>query len=59
MSYQLGAVATHPLQRGPAHLHEPLLQVLAPVDTHAAPVLRFADAKVVDFYPRFGFHAPA
>lgn len=53
--YQLGAVATHPERRGRGHSRVLLDAVLA--DIGAAPVLLFANERVLDFYPRFGFHA--
>jgi GNAT superfamily N-acetyltransferase len=53
--YQLGAVATHPERRGCGHSRVLLDAVLA--DIGAAPVLLFANERVLDFYPRFGFHA--
>lgn len=53
--YQLGAVATHPERRGRGHSRVLLDAVLA--DVGAAPVLLFANERVLDFYPRFGFHA--
>ncbi|WP_257386108.1 GNAT family N-acetyltransferase [Tahibacter caeni] len=53
--YQLGAVATHPERRGRGHSRALLEAVLA--ELGAAPVLLFANERVLDFYPRFGFRA--
>lgn len=53
--YQLGAVATHPERRGRGYSRVLLDAVLADLGT--APVLLFANDRVLDFYPRFGFRA--
>lgn len=55
--WQLGAVATHPERRGRGHSRVLLDAVLAGLG--AAPVLLFANERVLDFYPRFGFRAVA
>jgi len=55
IGYQFGAVATHPDRRRCGHSRELLQQVLESIDALAAPVLLFANERVRDFYPRFGF----
>lgn len=55
--WQLGAVATHPARRGRGYSRVLLDAVLAGLGT--APVLLFANERVLDFYPRFGFRAVA
>ncbi len=51
--YQLGAVATHPDRRGQGLSRRLLSWVLG--DIAGRPVILFGNARVVDFYPRFGF----
>lgn len=53
--YQFGAVATRPQRRGQGHSRRLLEQVLARIDAEGKPVLLFANERVRDFYPRFGF----
>lgn len=57
--WQLGAVATHPQQRGRGWSRRLMQAVLARIDAHAQPVLLFANEQVRDFYPRFGFRPVA
>ena len=57
--YQLGAVATAPTHRGRGLSRELMQWALAQPEAEGAPVLLFANASVLDFYPRFGFRTLA
>ena len=52
---QLGAVGTVPEARGSGLMRPLLERVLAHVESEAELVLLYANERVLDFYPRFGF----
>jgi len=57
--YQLGAVATRADQRNHGLARLLMNKVLGELDAADQPVILFANASVLDFYPRFGFRGLA
>lgn len=53
--YQLGAVSTREERRGEGLSRRLMEAVLADLDHPDQPVILFANPRVLDFYPRFGF----
>jgi GNAT superfamily N-acetyltransferase len=53
--YQIGAVATHSDHRNRGLARALMERVLDELDAPDQPVIVFANASVLDFYPRFGF----
>jgi predicted N-acetyltransferase YhbS len=53
--YQLGAVATREDRRGRGLSRRLLTRILGEADAARLPVILFANKRVLDFYPRFGF----
>jgi len=53
--YQLGAIATHADHRNRGLARRLMNQVLSGLDAPDQPVILFANPRVLDLYPRFGF----
>ena len=55
VGYQLGAVATLERYRGQGLARRLIEWVISSFDTAEQPIILFANSRVYDFYPRFGF----